>query len=79
VREPPDLYALSIMVSCHQNALLERDLSVAAYQAATWSVGTISMVDRQQVGTARESLAQLVDRFINAYLGVNPKPERSRH
>ena len=39
----------------------------------------IDPVEREQLGTARERLAQLVDRFITAYLAVNPKPERSRH
>jgi hypothetical protein len=38
----PTVYALSMLVAVHQNTLLERDLSVAAYQAATWSVGTIA-------------------------------------
>jgi hypothetical protein len=75
----PHLYALSIVVSCHQNALLERDLSIGAEKASTWSVSVIDLVDTQQLGTARERVAQLVDRFINAYLAVNPKQERSRH
>ena len=73
----PSVYALSMLVAVHQNALLERDLSVAAYQAATWSVSAIDLIDRQQLGAARERVAQLVDRFITAYLAVNPKPERS--
>jgi hypothetical protein len=75
----PHLYALSIVVSFHQNALLERDLSIGAEKASTWSVSVIDLVDRQQLGTAWERVAQLVDRFINAYIGVNPKQERSRH
>jgi hypothetical protein len=75
----PTVYALSMLVAVHQNTLLERDLSIAAYQAATWSVSVIDLVDREQLGTARERLTQLVDRFITAYLAVNPKPERSRH
>ena len=68
-----------MLVAVHQNALLERDLSIAASQAATWSVSVIDFVDRDQLGTAREHLAQLVDPFISTYLAVNPKPERSRH
>jgi hypothetical protein len=75
----PTVYALSMLMAVHQNTLLERDLSIAAYQAATWSVIAIDLVDREQLGTARERLAQLVDRFITAYLAVHPKPERSRH
>jgi hypothetical protein len=68
-----------MLVAVHQNTLLERDLSVAAYQAATWSVSEIDLVDREELGTARERLAQLVDRFITAYLAVDPKPDHSRH
>jgi len=75
----PHLYALSIVVACHQNAVLERDLSIGAEKASTWSVSVLDLVDRQQLGTARERVTQLVDRFINAYLAVHPKQERSRH
>ena len=74
----PTVYALSMLVAVHQNTLIEWDLSVAAYQAATWTVSAIDLVDREQLGTARACLAQLVVRFITAYLAVNPKSERSR-
>jgi hypothetical protein len=63
----------SIEVELKQNALLERDKTVLALRATTWSTGYLGTAPRDTVSPVRSALGDLVDRFLNAYLSVNPK------
>ena len=65
----------TITVELRQDVRLERDLSIEAFGATTWNarrrlgiVPTASFAPK-----VRDSLKDLVDQFINAYLSVNRK------
>ncbi len=65
----PKPVAASLEISIVQPARLLRDNSLIL--ATTWDVSeTISIPDAKSL---REGLADLVDRFLNAWLSVNPK------
>ncbi len=65
-------YGVCIRVSLHQEVRLARDPAVTAYDAETWSSdGILQMVDVSSLRLIRESVADQVDQFINAYLAVN--------
>ena len=66
------LYAFSISVTLEQGVLLERDTKISA-SAATWSTGTAGGGESLLREFIRGSVADHVDRFINAYLAANPK------
>ena len=66
-------YAFSIEVSLQQMARLERDPKIVAIRAATWSSGSIGTVGRANLQDIRNSIKDHVDKFINAWLSVNPK------
>jgi len=62
-------YTSSIEVSLEQEALLERDPTIRT-TVATWSVGSIGIVGKTQI---RGAIKDEIDKFLNAYLSVNPK------
>jgi len=61
-----------IDVAFDQEVLLGRDRSIVSI-ASTWSVEYIGRVLKPNVQKVREDLENAVDKFINAYLSVNPK------
>lgn len=67
------LYAYSVHVAVNQVVRLVRDREVRTV-AATWSTGTIVIVGATRISASvRENVRDQVDRFVNAYLAVNPK------
>jgi len=66
------IWPFHISVELVQKVLLDRDRSTISY-SSTWSTGSTGRVGKAKVRTVRDSIKDLVDRFINAYLSVNPK------
>jgi len=65
--------SFSIRVELYQYVSLIRNSQVAAY-AATWHVGHYSMCyPNGCTDSIRNGIKDEVDKFINAYLSVNPK------
>jgi hypothetical protein len=71
--EACDLYAFYLSVAFLQPVKLTRDPAIAYPYAATWSAGVVGTVGTQRVAELRTDVTNLVDRFINSYLGQNPK------
>lgn len=66
-------YIAFTRVSLIQHVRLVRDPAIRTSPAETWSSdGRLEIVDPWTVRLIRESVADQVDRFINAYLSVNP-------
>ena len=68
-----DLYAFSLSVALLQPVVLTRDPTIAFPYAATWSTNIVGIVGTHRVAELRADVNDLVDRFINSYLGQNPK------
>jgi hypothetical protein len=66
-------WTYSISVELHQSVILTRDPSIFFSDATTWSAGSFGSVPKAQVGTLRDDIKDIVDKFVNAYLAVNPK------
>jgi hypothetical protein len=62
-----------ITVELRQSAFLLRDSSILALGTVTWSVGSFGGVGKQDLRSVRDDAKDQVDKFINAYLAVNPK------
>ncbi len=62
------LYAYSVHVELVQNAFLERNNLILA-PATTWSSSSLSI---SKISDIRNNIKDVVDRFLNAYLSVNP-------
>jgi Putative peptidoglycan binding domain len=70
---PDRLDAFNITVELNQDASLKTDGSLAT--VATWSVGaTGSVGNTMGLYFIRNSVRDIVDKFINAYLSVHPRP-----
>jgi hypothetical protein len=68
-----DLWPFDIDVNLEQNATLTRNSEVFVPSAITWHVGAIGGVDKGDVPSIRDRIKGEVDRFVKAYLAVNPK------
>jgi len=66
-------WTYSISVELHQSVTLTRDPSISFPDAATWSAGAFGSVGRAKVGSLRDDIKDMIDKFINAYLAANPK------
>lgn len=68
------LYAVTVQVSLEQFVLLERDPKIDS-AAETWNTGWagIMIVGESHLKDIRSNVADKVDRFITAFLAVNPK------
>jgi hypothetical protein len=64
-------YIYSIRIAFRQNAYPERE-PILILGATTWSVGGVIGIT-QRIDKIRASLKGRVDKFIEAYLSVNPK------
>ena len=68
----PRLFAVAVSLLLVQPAYLERNFDYAV--ATTWQKGTFGFVGENIFrNTVRETVGDLVDAFINAYLEENPK------
>jgi hypothetical protein len=66
------LAAYNIKVELRQLASLTTDGSLA--DVITWSVGFTGSVSNVRLADIRSDVRNYVDRFINAYLSVHPRP-----
>ncbi len=66
------LYTYSLSVSLSQKVALTRNPSMTRH-APTWGVDVIGSVGADNLQSICDRLVNLVDKFINDYLAVNPK------
>ena len=71
------IMAVSIQVELQQHVSLERDPTIHCV-AATWKTAGVGTVSRSKLGQVRDSVKDLVARFINDYLAVNPKKGKAQ-
>jgi Putative peptidoglycan binding domain len=67
------LYTYSVSVELAQDVQLDRDLAIEALGVTTWYTGMIGSVGVAKIREAREDVLDHVDKFVNAYLTVNPE------
>jgi hypothetical protein len=67
------LYVYSFRVELRQVVRLYRDLSIFCYGIPTWGVGSVGRVGQENMPRVRDYIKDDVDKFISAYLSVNPK------
>lgn len=65
-------YAHCILVSLYQRVFLARDATSELF-TPTWSAGSHGIAGSAKLKELRESVAEIINQFINAYLSVNPK------
>jgi hypothetical protein len=68
-------YIFSIHIEVRRRASFPPDFSSA--DVATWSTSAAGLVGEQKLQTIRDDVRDYVDRFINAYHSVNPRPAGS--
>ena len=68
-----DLWPFNIDVDLEQNATLTRNSEIFVPTAVTWHVGAIGSVAKSDIPNIRDRVRGQVDRFVRAYLAVNPK------
>ena len=67
------LYAFNCKVSLMQTVFVP--INSVTTTLGTWSLESLGMVGRDNLSRVfRETLSDQVDKFLNAYLSVNPKP-----
>jgi hypothetical protein len=66
------LWPFSISVSLMQRVVLERRPASGLF-AATWSTDYLGSAGSTNIRSVRDNVKDQVDKFINAYLAVNPK------
>jgi hypothetical protein len=71
-RDTSGLWNFNIDLGVWQAVRLDRDTSIQL-DAPTWSVSAIGLVGADKVGGIRNQINDYTDRFINAYLSVNPR------
>jgi hypothetical protein len=64
-----NVYSLSI--EFYQNVIFERNK--LSMRAVTWNLGAVGYTPVNNLDSVRKDVRGLVDRFITAYLSVNPK------
>ena len=67
------LYPYNIRLEFNQPVIVVRNRNVSLL-APTWSVAKIGIMGADWLRDVRDEVADLVDRFIIAYLDQNPKP-----
>ncbi|MEQ1947646.1 MAG: hypothetical protein ABL995_10685 [Bryobacteraceae bacterium] len=65
-------WPVSVQVGVLQVVRLDRDASIFSY-GETWGVYRIGRAQRSNLRSVRDTVNDMVDQFINAYLSVNPK------
>lgn len=76
VQERFPIAAVAVQVEFQQGVLLYRDLKTRV-TATTWGEGVVIVVGASKLKDVREHVQDLVDKFINDYLAVNPKEQPS--
>jgi len=71
------IIGFSIAVSLNERVFLERDPNILTI-AETWSVNNVRGAGSDNRKGVRESVKDLVDKFINDYLAANPKDEQKQ-
>lgn len=66
------ILAVSIVVQLKQGVSLDRDPTIHC-KAPTWESAAVATVGRANIRQVRDAVKDLVARFINDYLAVNPK------
>lgn len=66
------MYSVNILVEVIQSVTLERTPSIRLV-APTWSMTTVGLAGASHLREVRSIAAQIVDKFIDAYLEQNPK------
>jgi hypothetical protein len=64
-------YVYSLSIEFYQNVTSERNK--LSMRAVTWNSGAVGYTPVNKLNSARKDINGLVDRFINAYLSVNPR------
>ncbi len=72
IRPKGDAYAYSIDIGLIQNVMLQRNPTLKGY-AITWSTGGIGSIEKEFLDRLRESVDDLVNIFVQAYLNENSK------
>jgi hypothetical protein len=67
-----ETYSFSIEITLRQRVNLRRDPNISV-AAATWDVRRIGTVGSADLNHVRDDIKDDVDKFINAWLSVNPK------
>lgn len=66
------IYAVSLIIELDQPAMVPRNQKIII--ATTWRSGMTVIVGEKNLSTGvRSNVADIVDKFINDYLAVNPK------
>jgi hypothetical protein len=73
VKDSSGQYVYHIRLEFNQEVILKRNRNVSL-PAPTWSLDLGGIVGAQKLHEVRDDVADMVDRFINAYLEQNPKP-----
>ncbi len=68
------IYAFSVDVRLQQNVYLDREPTIFYFGAPTWETNTVGTVGADNLRTVMDIVRNSVDRFVNAYLSVNPRP-----
>ena len=64
-------YIYSLSINFEQSVTLERNK--LPVRAVTWSSGVVGYTPINKLNSVRKDIKELVDKFINTYLSVNPK------
>lgn len=72
VKGSSELYAYHIRLEFNQEVILKRNRNVSL-PAPTWSLDLGGTVGAKKLHEVRDDVADMVDKFINAYLEQNPK------
>jgi len=76
LRHTGGLYAYAVDLAVYQTAGLLRDPTPRSL--TTWAVGSIGLVEATDLRAIITSVSQDVERFIQAYRAVNPRPRTGR-
>jgi hypothetical protein len=79
LRHTGGLYVYAIDLAVYQTAALLRDPTPRSL--ATWTVGSMGLIDPSDLRAISTSVSQQVEQFIQAYRAVHPRarPEGGRH
>ena len=68
-----ELYAFSYSIGLYQRVKLDREPQISLF-ASTWGGEGLGSVGSANLSQIRNRIKDAVDKFINAWLSVNPKP-----
>ncbi len=74
VKSDAGIYAVSIRLKLDQNVITQRLPSIGTH-VATWEVGNLVMVGRNNLRQVKDEVGDGMDIFINDFLSANPKPK----